>query len=178
MLNKKQPALMSLIFLVMLYPSLLQAQCAGGNSNAAVPASAPLSDFAEQEDGTLRHQRTGLIWQRCALGQSWDGSGCTGIEMQLNWNSALNAADSHIQADQADWRLPNRNELASIIEQHCFGPALDSDAFPSAPVTAYWSSTPVSGAGEQVWSIDFVDGIVLPASTETLQAVRLVRGRF
>ena len=177
MLKRKLTTSISLVFLALIYSSCLHAQCAAGNINTAVPASAPLSEFAEQEDGTLRHQRTGLIWQRCALGQNWDGNACTGIETQLNWSSALSAADSHIQAEQDDWRVPNRNELASIIEQRCFSPALDNDAFPLAPVTIYWSSTPVSGGGEQVWSVDVMDGIVVPATTETLQAVRLVRGR-
>jgi hypothetical protein len=154
------------------------AQCNGGNLNSSVPASAPLSEFAEADDGTLRHRRTGLIWQRCPLGQSWDGSDCLGTFAAMNWTTALDTAVDHVQAEKDDWRLPNRNELASIIENRCFGPALDAEAFPSAPVEGFWTSTPVSGGDELVWVVDLNEGAVVARSTDRLLAVRLVRGRF
>jgi hypothetical protein len=154
------------------------AQCAGGNLNSSVEASAPLSEFADSDDGTLRHRRTGLIWQRCALGQTWDGSDCLGSPTTMDWSSALIAATNHVQAGEDDWRLPNRNELASILENRCFNPALDAEAFPSASAIGFWSSTPVSGGDEIVWVVDLVEGAVLARSTEMLQGVRLVRGRF
>ncbi|MEN1728160.1 MAG: DUF1566 domain-containing protein [Pseudomonadota bacterium] len=154
----------------------VMAQCADGNLNPAIESSAALSEFNDNGDGTLAHRRTRLVWQRCALGQIWDGAGCAGLPSQLDWTAALLAAESHSQAGRDDWRLPNRNELASIIEGRCFSPALDSDAFPNATLTAYWSSTPVSGGGEQVWVVELLDGGVIPLATDTLQSVRLVRG--
>jgi hypothetical protein len=152
------------------------AQCANGNQNPAVLPSAPSSEFNDNGDGTLAHRRTGLVWQRCALGQTWDGATCIGTPTQFDWTGALNAAASDAQGGQSNWRLPNRNELVSIIEQRCFSPALDADAFPAAPIAAFWSSTPVSGAGEMVWAVELDDGAILPLATDTLQAVRLVRG--
>jgi hypothetical protein len=116
------------------------------------------------------------VWQRCALGQSWDGTTCTGTPDLLSWSAALAAAEAHSQAGFDDWRLPNRNELASIIEDRCFSPAVNAAAFPAAPNDAYWTGSPVTDAIEQAWRIDFADGQIEPASTGTLLVVRLVRG--
>lgn len=152
------------------------AQCAGGNENGFVPASTPSEDFREQADGTVLHTPSRRVWQRCALGQSWDGTTCTGTATRLSWSAALAAADSHQQGGFDDWRLPNRNELASIIENRCFVPALNIIAFPAAPVDVYWTGSPVTDGIEQAWRVDFADGLLVPASTGTLHAVRLVRG--
>jgi hypothetical protein len=154
------------------------AQCAAGNLNASVPASAPLAEFAERADGTLRHHRTRLVWQRCALGQTWDGAGCVGSPTTLNWSDALDAADGHVQADSDDWCLPNRNELASILKLRCFSPALDAGAFPDAPVTPFWTSTPASVESDQAWVVDFLDGAETRQAIDSLQGVRLVRGQL
>ncbi|NKI36555.1 DUF1566 domain-containing protein [Wenzhouxiangella sp. XN79A] len=152
------------------------AQCAGGNENGFVPASTPSEDFREQADGTVLHTPSRRVWQRCALGQSWDGTTCTGTATRLSWSAALAAAEAHEQAGFDDWRVPNRNELAAILEDRCFGPALNAVAFPVAPVDGYWTSSPVTDGLEQAWRIDFVDGLIEPASTGTQQVVRLVRG--
>lgn len=154
----------------------VHAQCAGGNENTFVPASTPASDFEAQADGTLLHRPTRRVWQRCALGQTWDGATCTGAPTRLNWSAALAAAEDHAQAGFDDWRLPNRNELASIIEDRCFVPALNAAAFPDAPNDVYWTGSPVTATVEEAWRVDFADGLIEPASTGTLHAVRLVRG--
>ncbi len=152
------------------------AQCAGGNENAFVPASTPSADFVAEGDGTVLHRPSRRTWQRCALGQAWDGSSCTGTPDRLSWSAALAAAESHSQAGFDDWRLPNRNELASILEDRCFSPSINAVAFPAAPIDVYWTSSPVTDGLERAWRIDFVDGLIEPASTGTLHAVRLVRG--
>lgn len=152
------------------------AQCAAGNENAFVPASTPSVDFIETGDGTLLHGPTRRVWQRCALGQSWDGAACTGTATPMSWAAALAAAETHVQDGHDDWRVPNRNELASIIEDRCFAPALNAAAFPAAPADSYWTASPVTEAFEQAWRVDFVDGVIEAAPTAGLHVVRLVRG--
>lgn len=151
------------------------AQCQQGNENSWVTPTAPLNQFIVRDDGTVMHNPSRLVWQRCALGQSWNGSGCDGVPLMLTWSEALQAAQDHVQADREDWRLPNRNELDSIIESRCFLPALDESVFPDAPAGGYWTSSPVSDGFDESWITDFDDGLTEPAATGALFSVRLVR---
>lgn len=176
MMNMQNTLSTGLLLAAILMPATTAAQCAGGNENAFVPASTPSEDFVAQDDGTVLHRPSRRVWQRCALGQSWDGATCTGTPDLLSWSAALAAAESHLQAGEDDWRVPNRNELASIIEDRCFGPSINAAAFPAAPVDVYWTSSPVADGIEQAWRVDFADGLIEPASTGAPNAVRLVRG--
>ena len=176
MMNSKKIMTVGLLIGAVSFPPTAFAQCAGGNENGFVPASTPSEDFREQADGTVLHTPSRRVWQRCALGQGWDGTTCTGTADRLSWSAALAAAEAHSQAGFDDWRLPNRNELASILEDRCFSPAINVAAFPLAPAEAYWTSSPVTDAIEQVWQVDFIDGRIEPASSSALHAVRLVRG--
>lgn len=154
----------------------LSAQCRQGNENPWILPTAPLDQFKARDDGTVIHKPSRLVWQRCVLGQNWNGSDCEGTPASLNWSEALDAAESHVQDAREDWRLPNRNELVSILESRCFLPAIDELVFPDAPSGAYWTSSPVSGAVDESWIVDFDDGLAEPAATGQTFIVRLVRG--
>lgn len=85
---------------------------------------------------------TGLIWQRCSIGQVWDNQQqlCVGKPTVLSWQQAL------IQTKNLGngYRLPTINELHSLIDKSC-SPALNKRFFPyPARSLAYWSSTPVA----------------------------------
>ena len=175
-MNRFKTLSIGLLLAAAAVPVTGMAQCAGGNENGFVPASTPSEDFVAQDDGTVLHRPSRRVWQRCALGQSWDGTTCTGAPDLLSWSAALAAAESHVQAGEDDWRVPNRNELAAILEDRCFSPSINVAAFPAAPVDVYWTSSPVTDGIEQAWRIDFADGRIEPASTGALHAVRLVRG--
>ena len=54
-------------------------------------ASTPSSEFTINQDGTVIHQRTGLQWARCSLGQAWTGSGCAGQAAVHSWDDASQA---------------------------------------------------------------------------------------
>lgn len=154
-------------------------QCAGGIDNPDIPAATPTESFLDRPDGTVLHRPTQLIWQRCALGQGWTGTTCSGSVLMLDWAAALQAADGHVQADQSDWRLPNRNELASIVETRCHSPAINGEVFPASPLEWFWTSSPVGGQADQAWVIPLTDGEVQPAAMSGEYAVRLVRaGRY
>ncbi len=38
--------------------------------------------------GQVKDTQTGLVWQRCVLGQAWDGAACTGNLTPQDWPSA------------------------------------------------------------------------------------------
>ena len=124
-----------------------------------------LSTFTSWSNGgsTLVDNATGLVWQRCAVGQSWTGSTCSGTASTATWAAAVSGAP-------AGWRLPNVKELESMVERRCYTPALDGSAFPGAPSVQFWSSTPG-------WAVNFNDGRVLNGlSAASAMAVRYVKG--
>ncbi len=144
--------------------------CANGNENTAIVATTPTADFIDNGDGTVTHEKTGLMWQRCSLGQSWDGTGCSNKASRFtSWQQTLRQAAQNDFAGRSDWRLPNRNELASIIEYRCWMPAINSQHFPNTPAGKYWSSSPVSPSRFSVWwYVDFHSGIVSTGSASWL----------
>ena len=149
------------------------------NQNTAVPATTPTADFVLHGDGTVTHTRTGLMWMRCGLGQSWTGSGCDGSANGYTWRNALNAAQdvNHTGgfAGHTDWRLPNKNELESIVEERCWSPAINAAVFPNTPNSWYWSSSPYAVSSVNAWNVSFNNGRVYWYGKDNGNHVRLVR---
>lgn len=142
----------------------------------SIPATTPAARFTIHKDGTVTHNSTGLVWMRCSLGQSWDGKTCTGDALALNWQKALQAASQHTFAGHSDWRLPNKNELASIVEERCAAPAINDKIFPRTPGVFFWSSSPYAGLADGAWSVDFGYGSINASVKSGDLHVRLVRG--
>jgi hypothetical protein len=149
------------------------------NQNTAVPATTPTADFVLHGDGTVTHTRTGLMWMRCSLGQELTSSGCSGSASRYTWRNALNAAQdvNHTGgfAGHTDWRLPNKNELESIVEQRCWNPAINAAVFPNTPSSWYWSSSPYAGRSGDAWYVAFDNGHVHWGNRDDGSHVRLVR---
>ncbi|WP_445428003.1 Lcl C-terminal domain-containing protein [Alishewanella sp. HL-SH05] len=163
----------TLFSLLLLALSVLSANAATCQEN--VPATTPNIDFTVHSDGTVTHKSTGLMWMRCSLGQSWDGSTCTGSASTLTWANGLAAAKSHEFAGYSDWRLPNHKELYSIVEGRCFLPAINTDIFPNTPANLFWSSSPNNGAAFLKHYVDFINGNAEGAVGSNNLYVRLVR---
>ncbi len=89
------------------------------------------SNGAEVKDSV-----TGLVWQRCGLGQTWDGNSCTGTITPQDFPTATKAA-----AAAKPWRLPTQAELDGLIEKSCTKPALNSHWFGSGPTGWVWTAT-------------------------------------
>lgn len=114
-----------------------------------LPTTAHLVD---NKNGTVSDPKTGLIWKRCSEGQIWNSvtNGCDGSVNPFNtWKYAfkvvqnVNGGISGQALGHNDWRLPNINELTSIVEVQCVKPAFNLSVFPSTPaLTLFWSSTP------------------------------------
>ena len=143
--------------------------------NPNIPLKTPTSEFTDHGDGTLTHQRTGLMWKKCIEGLS--GSGCDqGSASAMNWSGALTHAASHEFAGHMVWRLPNIKELASIAETACYAPAMNLSVFPNEPGSLVWSSSPNANYSDSAWVLDFDDGYDGTHTKNGLKYVRLVRG--
>lgn len=140
---------------------------------------APDQRYEVQAD-TVLDRHTGLLWQRCALGQLWHEEKKL-CELKLEqkrlftWGEALSAATNSTAGGHGDWRLPNKNELDSIVDRACTGPAVNESVFPDTTLAGFWTSTPARHSDGYAWQIDFATGTLIALPTETTLSVRLVR---
>jgi hypothetical protein len=85
--------------------------------------------FKSNVGGTVTDKGTGLMWQ------SSDSD-------PLTWEEAIDHCEGLNLAEYNDWRLPNINELLSIVDYSQYNPAINSYYFPdTATNDEYWSST-------------------------------------
>jgi len=154
-----------------------QAACTAGNPNANVIQTTPTADFdAAATDGTVIHTKTGLMWKRCAEGQTWNGATCTGTASPLTWQSALAAATTSTFAAHDDWRLPSVKELQSIAESCGYGPTTNTTMFPATPSNGFWTATSYHPDPNRAWYVGFYVGTVGIYDKIDVLRVRLVRG--
>ena len=170
----------------MLKPNLYMTLCFAATFLAAtlqaqtiieyIPNNTSDDRYTLHSDGTVTDTWTWLIWQRCSLGQTWDGNTCTGTATTYTWQGALQQASSNSFADYGDWRLPNIEELRSLVAYDRYDPAINSIVFPST-IGWYWSSSPSAGYSNGAWIVGFSSGYGGSSSRYTSGAhVRLVRG--
>ena len=124
----------------------------------------PNPRFTDNNNGTVTDKLTGLIWLKNA--------NC--LQDIRGWQEVLQFANSLASgacglsdgSRSGDWRVPNRNELASLLDLSKRTPALPTGhPFTNFQVDKYWTSTsfvPFSAAN--VWLVDFSDGS-LPIGT-------------
>ena len=127
-------------------------------------------------DGMVTDSTTGLTWKRCSEGQT--GDQCSGAAASLTWGQALTAGATSSFAGHDDWRLPNVQELMSLVETGCFNPAINKGVFPSTSSAPYWSSTTSTESPSDAWYVNFATAVNTNYTDgkTNAHAVRLVRG--
>lgn len=123
-----------------------------------IPPTNPDNAYEVHGDGTVTDTRTGLMWKRCSEGQTWDGSTCAGSVSTFTWADALNHVLTLTDAGYDDWRLPNRNELESLVEDCTYNPAINTGIFPNTPSSGFWSNSPFASSSSGAWEVSFHDG--------------------
>ncbi len=148
---------------------------------SSIPDSSPDSRYQMNVSGTVVDLQTGLVWARCAEGQTWDAqqSTCTGVGTAYTWKGALAAVQALDQgggfAGYTDWRLPNFRELTSLTRYRCHDPAINLAAFPNTPSENFWTSTPVAAGYGTEWAVDFTTGQAVFSFYSATYPMRLVR---
>lgn len=84
-------------------------------------------------------------------GKQWQDNN---IGNQMSWNSAIEHCEGLTLGSQSDWRLPNINELASLVDDTKISPSISS-IFHYTASSNYWSSTTYNGANSLAWSAYF-----------------------
>lgn len=88
---------------------------------------------------------THLQWQDDAIGS------------KMSWISALTHCEDLTLGGNSDWRLPNLNELTSIVDDSKVNPAIYSTFEMTEPYN-YWSSTGNVQKTSEAWSVNFYYG--------------------
>jgi hypothetical protein len=155
-----------------------------------IKRNTPDTDFEYLAQGAVvRHMNTGLEWRRCPEGMAFSAGtavdhsrgACKGAASTFSLAGARQfqeKANAGAGRDAApDWRLPTMQELASIVEEACQIPAINTAVFPDTPVTWFWadSQKAVSTGLGNVWGIGFGFGGNYVGRNDR-GAVRLVRG--
>ena len=144
--------------------------------NDNITPTTPDERFIDNGDGTVTDKYAGLIWMRCSLGQTWNGSTCTGNVRQYTWRQALQVAAGYNFAGSSAWRVPDIKQLPSIIESSCYEPAINLTIFPQTPdINSYWTSSPTVNNNDSAWSINFAFGYDMGGHKTNRHSVRLVR---
>ena len=130
----------------------------------------PVPRFAPANSGTVvTDNLTGLMWAGDG-GTLTVATLCTGGTK--TWQEALDyvaCLNTNNYLSHSDWRLPNVNELESLVhseytkEATCGGPCatnaawLNSQGFSNVQPEYYWSSTTYAGNTNYAWMVDMDD---------------------
>lgn len=129
----------------------------GDDYSAQKGVAWPGTRFTDNSDGTVTDRLTGLIWLKNA--------GCFN---PVDWTTALTSANQLASgacgltdgSGAGQWRMPNANELESLVDVSRVNPAVSTGhPFTNINLTkAYWSSTTYTASPGNAMAIRFTDG--------------------
>lgn len=108
------------------------------------------NNFVDNNDGTVTDTATGLMWQKA-----------TQAGPPKSWESAIADCESLSLANHDDWRLPDRNELLSLVDFSRYNSSIDPSFFPDTVLSYYWTSTTCAAVNSYAWLVYFCHGNIL-----------------
>lgn len=134
--------------------------------------------YTDYGNGTVMDNKTNLMWKKCSEGQT--NSDCSGGFITThNWQEALEIPQIYNNSGgvvgYTDWRLPNIEELRSLVAYNCYLPAINTNIFPNNSSPWFWASSPIAFSENGVWVINFDFGSGGNAGRHEEINVRLVR---
>ena len=124
--------------------------------------------WLDNGDQTVTDVQTGLMWDQRE-------------SIAMNWKTALNYCESLTHASYTDWRMPNKNELYSLVNSvQGVSVKIDTGVFTGYDINAsdYWSSTTAISTTSlfpSAWRLGFGLAITAPADKTYSFNVRCVR---
>ena len=126
----------------------------------AMPLLAEFNSTTVNGDVIVTDTKEGLIWQKT-------------YEAHKTWQEALDYCEDLTYAGYSDWRLPNKNELSSLINYEKSGAPYSY--FPDMPRSGFWSSSTLSDDTDRAWGVGFYYGNVGYNDKRNDSYVRCVR---
>jgi len=134
----------------------------------------PSPRFTDNGNGTMTDNLTGLIWLKnanCFGARRWDNA--------LNDANTLNSGECELSdgSVEGDWRLPNINELESLVHAGQANTAtwLNTQGFTDVQAGFYWSSSTYAGNTGSAWSVYMWHGFVFTGLKDSNDYVWPVR---
>jgi len=144
--------------------------------------------YVDNGNGTITDSGTGLVWEKLD-----EAGGIHDKDNIYTWTTTVTEKIATLNtppcfAGRCDWRLPNINELRSLVDYGRFPPippefassctAGCSIATCSCNKTfGYWSSSTYKLYPDQAWIVYFTIGYTAPVQKTSGDYVRAVRGR-
>jgi hypothetical protein len=130
--------------------------------------------FTDNGDGTVTDNTTGLIWLKnanCFGSITWYQAMTTVTDLA---NGQCGLMDG---SSQGDWRLPERAELLTLLDERYEYPALsnaagtdhwmEGDPFSGVQSSPYWSATAYENYSDAAWLVLFSQGYMLYYANES-----------
>ena len=112
-------------------------RCVTDTSSALNPS------LSDETTNIVLDDATHLMWTKSSFGTA-------------DWQAALDGCESLELDGYDDWRLPDRNELMTIVDVSVtVAPTIDTGFFPDTQSARYWTSTSDFGDESFAWHIDF-----------------------
>lgn len=118
-------------------------------------------------NGTVMDKLTGMMWLKnvaCGKFYQLDLGGAN----RRSWVHAINSCDKlssgfcglSDDSNRGDWRLPNVNDLKSLVHHGRYDPALPPDCplVGLTPLPLYWSATTYEYNPNYAWGVSFKTG--------------------
>lgn len=135
-------------------------------------------NYADNSNGTITDNKTGLIWQKCSMGYNNDAT-CSDDGNTTNntatWVNAVSYCESLNLASQTDWRLPNVKELKTLVDYSTYNPSINN-LFTNTVANYYWSSSTNVLNTSYAWVVNFGYGDTYSGGKTNSYYVRCVRG--
>jgi len=128
--------------------------CADTGQDGEIQAGVawPEPRFTDHGNGTVTDNLTGLMWTKNA--NLPNGA--------MYWYTAIDYCNNLSLSGYTHWRLPNINELESLINANEPNPGtwLVSQGFTNVQASYYWSSTSFAVSPDGAWVVGMWDGYV------------------
>ncbi|MBI5056516.1 MAG: DUF1566 domain-containing protein [Nitrospirae bacterium] len=144
--------------------------------------------FSDNGNATITDNLTGLIWSKNANAPDPSPGVCVNAGSKMTWQQALafvTCLNANNFSGFADWRLPNLNEMESLVHAGAANSSvyLIANGFTLVQADLYWTSTNDNSNLKAVppapdaWDVSLVSGdLALTSDKDLTRAVWPVRG--